>query len=381
MFDIHYGKYHKIIDASLRELLKTREHPMGDNKGYPIMTPTPELGNYEQIIAKKRFNDLIEKYIKTIKLDEDITPDDLGNFLSQNIQQQLMQSIFMGDALEKPHRTTLEELAIDIIKKDFNIKDGEIIFKVKITGFGGISKPDDMKKDCEGGKEPEVTDENFEYDADQEVHKRRLINALMSGASKKGHYIFHLAKDKLNELDEKLIPVYQLSMVANDLFYYLIPDEMMEMAINESDDSLFAGFEKITFAEDGTPILTVEGVNFPAVLHELIKGVLELIATLALPDDKNMVEYVYDNADDMYAETWYLRLGPTIWERFISCFPPEHINIKSQLLGKLFELDTDDFMYFMRSALSEDNHIAKKQLDTFAREILDEIRQYNQEQN
>jgi hypothetical protein len=168
-------------------------------------------------------------------------------------------------------------------------------------------------------------------------------------------------------------------MSANDMSYFLFGDEMAAMASSDEGQEFHAGYEKISFAEDGTPIITVEAVNFPTLLHEVIKGVVELIATLALPDDKPMVNYIYDMADYAMAEMWYLRLGPVFWERLIACVPPEYSQLKAQLLGKLFELETDEFNLFMKSAISVDSQdSAKKFFTDWGRIIKENIRDYNQ---
>lgn len=377
MKNMNYGKYEGFIHPDVIRALATREHELGNNPAYPPLENEDTEGNFEQQIAKKRFNDLVVKYQDATKTGN-LSVEEFAKF----VQTKIMFHVFMHTAesctIEKPHRPMLEKLAVDIVRQDFNIGEKDIIFNVKLVGMGNVKFPDDMRGEKEDMAEPpDISEENFIYDVDDEVAKRRLINGLISGASKKGHYIFHLGKDKLDEINPKLIPLYQVLMSANDLTYFMLGEEFTAQA-TESESS-HAGFERLSFADDGTPILTVEAVNFPTLLHEIIKGVVELIATLSLPDDKNMTEYLYDMSDHIEGEMWYLRLGAVLWERLIECLPVEYMSLKSQLLGKLFETETDDFNELMQSALSTDNQEGmKKFFSTWGRTIKENIRDYNQ---
>ena len=328
--DINYGTYGEFIHPDITEALKTRMHPLGDNNAYPVLDSALHEGNFEQQCAKKRFNDVILKYqeatgtIGTEKMK-------FATYMQTNIMLHVFMGVMKSCEMEEPHRKQLEDLAVDIVRKDFNIGTGDVIFNVKLVGFGNVKFPDEIKSEKEDMMEPpEITEDNFEYDIDDEVQKRQFINALISGASKKGHYIFHLGKEELDAIDAKLIPIYQTLMSANDVMYYLIGNDYANNAAEGEENH--AGYEKLSFDKDGTPIITVEAVNFPTLLHEIIKGVLELIATLALPDDKSMVDYIYDMADYIQAEMWYLRLGPVFWEKLISCFPPEYSILKLSLI-------------------------------------------------
>ena len=58
---------------------------------------------------------------------------------------------------------------------------------------------------------------------DLEKAKRRFINSLIQGASKKGHYMFHLVKDELENINPQLLNLYGVLMSVNDYFigFYL----------------------------------------------------------------------------------------------------------------------------------------------------------------
>ena len=112
-----------------------------------------------------------------------------------------------------------------------------------------------------------------------EVAKRRLLNAMIQGSAKKGHYMFELVYDKLEELERGIVRKYGILMSVNDSLYWLFPDEMI---LTTGDGGGFAGKEEID-TETGPPTVRARGVFFPVLVHELIKGVTEILTTQGQP--------------------------------------------------------------------------------------------------
>ena len=54
-----------------------------------------------------------------------------------------------------------------------------------------------------------------------EKAKRRFINSLIQGASKKGHYMFNLVSEELNNINPELLNLYGVLMSINDLLYWI----------------------------------------------------------------------------------------------------------------------------------------------------------------
>ena len=189
-------------------------------------------------------------------------------------------------------------------------------FDAQIVGMGEI----DMEGMQQGGDEPEEEEMSAEEEAfdefedfDIEKQKRRFLNQLIQGASKKGHYLFHMVEEELNHIDPNLINLYGIMMSINDLVYWIMPDQTA-MMMAESGESM-AGKEEIDPDTD-PPTVIAKGITFPVLVHELIKGVMEVFATQGLPDDEKQARKVMDSEDTLVGEVWDLRLGPIIWEKF-----------------------------------------------------------------
>jgi hypothetical protein len=94
-------------------------------------------------------------------------------------------------------------------------------------------------------------------------------------------------------------------------------------------NNLLMFYEKDTFNEKGTtnggkvdvtissndayPIIKSEGLLFPILLGETIKGILELAISHGLPDKREKAKYVLSKSDFKLAEMWDMRLGYCLW--------------------------------------------------------------------
>lgn len=319
-------------------------------KGNPAIPVVGKNGlNYLETIAVRRYENLIETFQRTIGVTN-VTP--------MHVMMNSFENIFAIERIEKPHWRLLEEMAVKYVKEDFNLIDDEILFDVEIVGFGNVTLPKSTNYEPPQPLDPDdEPNAKLEYEMNDEVHKRRFINALTAGASKKGHYIFHLAEEELNQFNPQLIELYQKMMIANDLTYYMMPDEMAQMAMSNNEEGQTganAGSMEIRWDENGKPIVYVKAVNFPTLIHEIVKGIMEIISYIALPEGKTEQQFVIDNADHVLGEMWDLRLGPIFWEAFHGSLKLEEIGQKKMILSRLYQLETSDFFEHFNKQLKSD---------------------------
>ena len=230
----------------------------------------------------------------------------------------------------------------------------------------------------EFGSEDEDEDGGFEVpkkpksaqrmeELEMEVDKRRVINALMQGAAKKGHYIFHMVADELDALDPRLMGLYGKLMSLADFQYWIIPDSVMggqiggvekiewRKAEKPEDKDEENDMERIDVEEgDDIPVVVAKAWIFPLLVHELIKGTLELSAINWADDHLDFEEQkeVIEKADTPEGEIWGMRLGPGMWEKFLECIDSENYDIKQWLFRELTKLPATQFHEFMIEILS-----------------------------
>jgi len=348
----HPERMHPHIEKELRD----DSHHLGGNKSLP-RTGTEQ--HYSEKLASKRFKDLVAK-VKRYWGVEVVNP---------RMAMEVMQLLRQAMMIEKDHTEALEQLAIDLVREEFDIPEDQVDMEAKLVQ-GQISGEGMQQKAKENPEMPELESEE-DYDRlNSEVQKRRMLNAIMQGAAKKGHYMFHMVEDELSNIDPRLIGIYGKLMSMTDLTYWMIPS----MAGGGGDDSggMKGGREYLDLSGD-KPKIVAEAWIFPVLLNELIKGSMELLAAHGLPEDEREAQYVIDKADFLESEVWDMRLGPGIWEKFIDAIDGDAYEIKHFLYYEIAQMPANEFHEFMKELLSGSNR-GKQMLTDLANDIQKDIK-------
>ena len=313
-----------------------------------------------------------------------------------NLQGMLMQAVKQVTQIELNNEGYLEQLAVDVVKKELSLPDDAFQYDVELTSMPGQIDMSKMRKDSEEPEDEDVLDqfgveeneaeddlENFMAafeKFDLEKAKRRFINTLIQGASKKGHYMYHLVKDELEKLDPKLLNLYGVLMSVNDLLYWIMPDEMV-MKAAESGQGM-EGKEEVDDTTD-PPTIKAKGLFFPILIHELLKGVYEVLGTQGLPDDPKAADMVMASQDTLPYEIWDLRLGPVIWEKFMASYPEKLYDddlreIQNYLFSRFSSLTTDEFFDVAKMIMSGSDD-GKKIVAKMVDEIIEELKSQDYE--
>lgn len=257
----------------------------------------------------------------------------------------LLETVVDVIETERPHRARLERLAIEMIRKEFDCPPNLVAMEAKLKDVGEI----DFRgvRIRSSGKPPRG------YSPDvvtAEIEKRRTIDSMIHGAAQKVQNLFHIEDQILDRIDPDLKKSYSLLSAQNDLGYW----QATETEIMKSfDQGLGAGVVRLDFSGP-IPKIKAEAVSFPFLLHELGKGVMEVLALGGLPADKTLRKHVMEAADTMHGEVWDLRVGSTIWGKFITKLGPENRDIRNALFRELSAMPAAEFHVFMRSMLADD---------------------------
>ena len=281
----------------------------------------------------------------------------------------------------------MEKLAIRLLKQDFNIPgelqtkvedgrtiyyDGTLQYDVSLTIPVNLSDAQ-TEMEMQMQQEPEEVIENIE-ELDLEVAKRRFLNAMMAGAAFKGQYMFHMAEDEINAIDEDLITEYGLLMAITEWIYFMVPPEAAAAAA--SSDEQAGGSERVDFTTD-PPTLICRARSFPILCHEIVKSYMEYMSAWGLPqsDEENAeakANYILNKADFLEAENWDLMLGPNFWGRFLDAIDENELDIKSQLYIKITKMPPREFNTFMKEILKKSQR-GKQMMVDLANDIKDAI--------
>jgi hypothetical protein len=382
---IPYGETPDRINPSIERRLTNRQNPLGANPAYPQGTPE---SNFEEIMASEQFKSSIEKIKSYASRFDNINVVDRRGVIDMNALVRLQMAL-VNDMVskERNHKPQLEKLAIRLLKQDFNIP-GELQTKVedgKTIYYDGTLQYDvsltlpvdlsDVQKEAEMEmeQEPEEVIENIE-ELDLEVAKRRFLNAMMAGAAFKGQYMFHMAEDEINAIDEDLITEYGLLMAITEWAYFMIPPEAAAAAASSGEQA--GGSERVDFTTD-PPTLICRARSFPLLCHEIVKSYMEYMSAWGLPQsDEEGAEakskYILSKADFLEAENWDLMLGPNFWSRFLDAINENELDIKSKLYIKIAQMPPRDFNIFMKEILKKSDR-GKQMMVDLANDIKDAI--------
>ena len=376
---IDYGDRPERMSPDVEGKINRGETPLSNNPAFPNIQTGQVPQTFEQLIASKRFKDVVDK-VKRYTGQQNIS----GQNALMQLQTAMMRSVQTLFQIQDNNKEYLENLAVDLVRKEMGVRPDQLQYDAKLVGMGQI----DMSGFSKEGEEPdeEEVEQNFQQQEedvedfitaferfDIEKAKRRFINALIQGSSKKGHYMFELVRDELDRIDPRLLNLYGIVMSVNDLMYWVLPDEMMDMMMSQSG---VGGKEEVDIETD-PPTVRARGLFFPILIHELIKGTMEVLGTQGLPDDPKQAEMVMASTDTLANEVWDLRLGPVIWEKFLTAYPERLFDedkkfIQSYLFARFSALSSDEFFNLAKMILRGDAK-ATSILDKMVTEIVNHL--------
>ena len=284
--------------------------------------------------------------------------------------------------IESSNIPELEELAVKVVKDQMSIPEGDLQFdaKIKKPDFSGMQmKPKEKKKEEPKQQQPEMDDDGIQARMDKldlEKQKRRFINSLISGSSKKAHYMYHMVGEELNAIHPDLVGLYSLVMSVNDIMYWIMPD--MDMMGAGGAEQSMAGKEELDLSTD-PPTIKATGMFFPVLVHEIWKGVMEYMSAHGLPSDPEFAAEVMDETDNVTGEIWDLRLGPVIWEKFTESYPESLLDnddmgrIKNYLYFNIISMDAEPFLELAKEILSGSQK-GKDQVEKIVNDIIQQLK-------
>ncbi len=341
------------MHPKLEEDLIKRKHSLGAN---PVL-PEGDESLFEEKIMGERFYEVVKRYKKVFECD-----DVNNNEVMMNSTPLIRETM----ELESKHKKKLEDLAIKMVREEFDVSEEFVEINAELTdeiNMEGTKKnPTPILSEVEFENHDEI------LNANKEVYKRRFINAMIQGSAKKCHHMYHMVDDELAELDPKLPNKYSKLMANADYMYYIVPN--MQNGIN-------GGVVRVDFPTKDNPkcVITVQAMVFPVLIHELVKGVMEILSAHGLPKDKKIGKFVVDKADFLAAEPWDMRLGPGLWSRFTNLFESDDFNLKHHVFSELAALPVDEFNHKMKEIMAN-----TKEGKKIIKNIVDEVKNDLQEE-
>ena len=318
------------MHAQLEEDLANSNHSLGK---HPIF-PEGDESSFEQKIMGERFSEVVKRYKRAYDVD---------SVNNQEVLRGLMPIVHETMGLEAKHKKALEKLAVDMIREEYDMSEDVVEIHAELTS--NISMVGTKKNPKPVTVEMEFKNHDEMANAKEEVYKRRFLNAMTQGAAKKCNHMFHMVDDELSDLDPRLPNKYAKMMASADFMYYVIPN--MEDGVN-------GGIVRVQFPTKTNPkaVIHAQAMVFPVLIHELVKGVMEILSAHGLPKNKKVGEYVINKADFLAAEPWDMRMGPGLWEQFTKLINPDDFKLKHHIYTELAALPVKEFNVKMREIMA-----------------------------
>lgn len=368
------GDFPDVIDPARKRRFKERDHPLAKNPAYPDFKPEAgsKASNYEELLASADYQDIIKKLNsyasrvlgKEFKLKgkQDLFP----------LFRTFMSSLQKVKSLESGHRARLEQMAVDLVLDlpEFKayrepLNDHDLEIRATLRDSVTIPTLDEVKQD-HSLLDLEFQAAEIVQDMDLEQAKRRFINAMTQGSATSRNYAFHLVSDKLAEISPELVNLYGLVTAFAELQFFVVPDAMMFGGGGDGSGGEAAGFSRVT-TEEGIPVITAEAVNFPVLVQEIIKGLMELTSRKGLPNDPKALQ-VAKEVDIQDGETYSIILGRPLWRRLLSQLELNEHDLTMFLYDKLVSLPATEFNQTMR-AIQAGGPAARKVIQQLIAEI------------
>ena len=321
------------IHPKLEEDLRRGAHSLADCDIFP----EGDVISSEMKLIRERFKEVVKRCREAFQMT--VIDDDV-------IKQGLMPLVQECVILEQPNKVALEQLAVEMIMEEFDIPEGSVEFDVELTIDISRTGSNDIPVESDDN---EFSDHEEIVNANAHVKKRRAVNAMIQGAAKSVNHMFHMVHEDLSELDTRLPGVYKQMMSAADYSYFIVAD----LKSGQSQD---AGSCETDYNEDEDgnlkPVIKARAMVFPVLIHELCKGVMEILSVNGLPTQENVAQYVIDKADFVQAEPWDMRFGPGLWRKFCDAIPDDDFKLKHHVYTELASLEPDEFSALMKEIIA-----------------------------
>jgi len=271
--------------------------------------------------------------------------------------------------------------------------------------------------------------------------RRRIINGITQGAALRGAFSFYMFKEALDDMDDSLVAKYKeimedtfgiyddenmIAMVLSALAqghksaggsskviineikinkpgkeytqedYYKIADYhertgMLPLEMTpamwyslkkkyeiEDDNDNDVPYSGLTESQESGITIRARAICFPMLVHEIIKGLYELVSLQGFKGDKEQNQAVVDKVDTLKNEPHDLKYGKYVYDALNSVFADSQYTdprIREFFFIEVYQLEDSEFLSFVENALNEEITPKQKQwVDSTLKEISNDLK-------
>jgi hypothetical protein len=284
----------------------------------------------------------------------------LGN---KSLMQTMMQSKAILDEIidaEEGYRDELEMVAAQMVTDAYPIVDyANIRIDAKIVGLGDL----DIQMD-QNSEDPTLPDFG-EDDPEKLKAKRRIINGITQGASIRGAFGFMLFKEYLDAINPALVEKYNEIL---KMAFGIYDDEnaiaMLLAALAQGQKPQGGESEMEYDDETGQFVIKAKAICFPMLVHEIVKGLYEIVGTEGFGADKEKNQAIVGAVDKLSNEPNDLRFGKFLYDAISKLYNESDVDdarVRELFFASLYKLDDNEFIPFIENAVNDELTPAQKQ--------------------
>lgn len=286
------------LPKSILDIITANKTSLGDNPALP-----PELDEKFLVFLVNDYYSSLLKHFDTINIDE--------------LAEDLSETMTECKKIESEHIEALEKLCFNIVNAIFRIPSGTLSIDMKLVNKVDV---DNERLIPENSKKFSFENISEIKHITGEIYKRRLLNSLIIGAAMYYAENIHSYTDELGQIDKRLPLLYKKITCINNLLLF----HTKQLSANKQMDG---GRVDVYISGIDAPVqINAQGVLFPILLEETIRGILELSISHGLPAERNVAEYITSKTDFKLAEVWDQRLGLPLWQQILKVMKESDID-------------------------------------------------------
>jgi hypothetical protein len=276
----------------------------------------------------------------------------LGDKELQQVMRRSMELLPEIIDAEDGYRDALEAVAVSMVEDAYPIIDyANIKVDAQIVPMSDIKLPE-PKED-----EEEITPDFGDDDPEKMKAKRRIINGVTQGASIRGAFAFLLFREYLDVLSPDLVDKYQEILKLSFGIYDNEDAVAMLLAMISQNQNMPGGSSEMVYDENEEQfVIKARAICFPMLVHEIVKGLYEIVGTQGFGADKEKNKSIIGQVDKLENEPRDLQYGKFVYDALNKLYIDANVNdprVRELFFAEVYKLDDDEFIPFVDNAVSE----------------------------
>ena len=255
---------------------------------------------------------------------------------------------------EDEYRDELEMVAAQMVTDAFPIID---YANIKIDGKI-VTNQSDFKMQSPPPQDDPTSPDFGEDDPEKMKAKRRIINGITQGASVRGSFWFLMFKEYLDAINPELVDKYNEIL---KLAFGIYDDEnaiAMMLAALAQGQKMQGGESEMEYDEENEQfVIKAKAICFPMLVHEIVKGLYEIVGTEGFGRDKEKNQAIVGAVDKLSNEPRDLQYGKFIYDAISKIYNDSNIDdprVRELFFAELYKTPDDEFFPFIENALNDE---------------------------